>query len=64
VALAAHSSESQPVNSIQLMAWLTAGVPSSRLVRIVQDRGIAGVPARNRFTNWKLPAPTQLWSAL
>jgi tetratricopeptide (TPR) repeat protein len=48
VALAAHSSESQPVNSVQLMAWLAAGVPSSRLVRIVQERGIASVPGKEQ----------------
>jgi tetratricopeptide (TPR) repeat protein len=49
VALAAHSSESQPVNSAQLMAWLTAGVPSSRLVRIVRERGMAGVPGKEQI---------------
>jgi superkiller protein 3 len=45
-ALAAYSSESQPVNSVQLMAWLTAGVSSSRLVLIVEERGIASVPSK------------------
>jgi hypothetical protein len=49
VALAAHSSESQPVNSAQLMAWLTAGVPSNRLVRIIQERGIASVPGKEQI---------------
>ena len=49
VALAAHSSESQPVNSAQLMAWLTAGVPSSRLVRIIQERGIADLPGKEQI---------------
>jgi tetratricopeptide (TPR) repeat protein len=49
VALAAHSSESQPVNSAQLVAWLTAGVPSSRLVRLVQERGIASVPGKEQL---------------
>ena len=49
VALAAQSSESQPVNSAQLMAWLTAGVPSNRLVRIVQERGIAKVPGKEQI---------------
>ena len=47
VALAAHSSETTPVNSVQLMAWLTAGVPSNRLVRIIQERGIANVPDKD-----------------
>jgi tetratricopeptide (TPR) repeat protein len=40
----AQSSESQPVNVVQLMAWLTAGVPGSRLARLVQERGIANLP--------------------
>ena len=47
VALAA--SESQPVSPVQLMAWLTAGVPSSRLVRIIQERGIAPVPGKDQI---------------
>jgi tetratricopeptide (TPR) repeat protein len=49
VVLAAHSSESRPVTSTQLMAWLTAGVPSSRLVRIIQERGIASVPGKEQI---------------
>ena len=44
--LIAQSSQTQPVNSAQLMAWLTAGVPGNRLVRIVQERGIANVPGK------------------
>jgi tetratricopeptide (TPR) repeat protein len=48
-ALAAHSSEGQPVNSVQLMAWLTAGVPSSRLVGIIQKRGVAVVPGNDQI---------------
>jgi tetratricopeptide (TPR) repeat protein len=53
VALAAHSSESQPVNSTQLMAWLTAGVPSGRLVRIIQERGIANTPGREQIRQFE-----------
>jgi Flp pilus assembly protein TadD len=49
VALAAHSSENPPVSSVQLMAWLTAGVPCNRLVRIVQERGIASVPGKKQI---------------
>ena len=49
VALAARSSDSQPVNSTELMAWLMAGMPSSRLVRIVQERGIASVPGKEQI---------------
>ena len=60
VALAAQSSESQPVSSVQLMAWLMAGVPSNRLVRIIQERGIAGVPARIRFINSKPLVPMRI----
>jgi tetratricopeptide (TPR) repeat protein len=48
-ALAAYSSESQPVNTTELMAWLTAGVPTSRLARIVQERGIARIPGRQQI---------------
>jgi tetratricopeptide (TPR) repeat protein len=48
-ALAAHSSESQPVTSAQLIAWLTAGVPNSRLVRMVHERGIASVPGKDQI---------------
>jgi tetratricopeptide (TPR) repeat protein len=46
LALAAHAGETQPVNPTQLMAWLMAGVPGSRLVRIIQERGIANVPSK------------------
>lgn len=49
VALAAHSSDNQPVNSTQLMAWLTAGVPNNRLVRIVQERGLTAVPGKEQI---------------
>ncbi|MGC2021032.1 MAG: hypothetical protein WA654_08240, partial [Candidatus Sulfotelmatobacter sp.] len=28
------------------MAWLTAGVPGNRLVRIVQERGVVSVPGK------------------
>ena len=49
VVLAAHSSESQPVSSVELMAWLTAGVPANRLVRIIQERGIAAVPGKEQI---------------
>ena len=48
-ALAAHSNDGQPVNSVQLMAWLTAGVPNTRLVRIIQERGIIGAPGKEQI---------------
>ena len=53
VALAAQSSESQPVTPVQLMAWLTAGVPSSRLVRIIKERGIANVPCKDQIRQFE-----------
>jgi superkiller protein 3 len=31
------------------MAWLTAGVPSNRLGRIVQERGVASVPGKKQI---------------
>ncbi len=31
------------------MAWLTAGVPGSRLVRIMQERGIVSVPGKEQI---------------
>lgn len=49
MALAAQSSESQPVSASQLMAWLTAGVPNNRLVRIIQERGIANVMGKEQI---------------
>jgi tetratricopeptide (TPR) repeat protein len=49
VALAAQSSETQPINSVQLMAWLTAGVPNNRLGRIIQERGMAEVPGKEKI---------------
>jgi tetratricopeptide (TPR) repeat protein len=53
-ALAAYSSEGQPVNSVQLMAWLTAGVSSSRLIRIVHERGIASTPGKEQIHQLEL----------
>jgi tetratricopeptide (TPR) repeat protein len=47
--LAAYSSETQAVTSTQIMAWLAAGVPNNRLIRIVQERGIAGVPGQEQI---------------
>jgi tetratricopeptide (TPR) repeat protein len=41
IALAAQAVETKPVTTIELMAWLTAGIPGSRLVRIAQERRLA-----------------------
>ncbi len=49
LALTAHSSDVAPVNSVQLFAWLTAGVPCSRLVRLIQERGIASAPGKEQI---------------
>jgi hypothetical protein len=49
LALAAHATDTQPVNSAQLMAWLASGVPSNRLIRLVQERGIASFPDKEQF---------------
>ena len=62
VALAAQASESQPVSPVQLMAWLIAGVPSGRLVRIIQERGVTNLPAKIRSISSKLPAPIRTFS--
>lgn len=53
MALAAHSSQSQPVTLLDLAAWLTAGVPNSRLVRIVHERGIAVIPNEKQVSQLK-----------
>jgi tetratricopeptide (TPR) repeat protein len=37
----AASTEARPITTTQLVAWLAGGVPNSRLVRLVDDRGIA-----------------------
>jgi tetratricopeptide (TPR) repeat protein len=41
-------SQTQSVNSTQLVAWLASGVPSSRLARIVQERGISSAPGKEQ----------------
>jgi len=53
VALAAQSSETQPVSSVQLMAWLAAGVPNPRLVRIIQERGLANAPDKDQVRQFE-----------
>ncbi len=54
VVAAASFGQSQPVSSTQLMAWLAAGVPSTRLVRIVQERGVAGAPSKEQIHQFEL----------
>jgi Flp pilus assembly protein TadD len=45
----AFANETQPVTSVQLMAWLTAGVPGNRLIRIIRERGIASAPDKEQI---------------
>jgi tetratricopeptide (TPR) repeat protein len=47
----ARAGENQPVNCAQVMAWLISGVPSTRVVRIVQERGILQAPGKNDLHN-------------
>ena len=44
-----HPSNAQPVDSTQLVAWLIGGVPSSRLARLVTERGLATLPTKNEL---------------
>jgi tetratricopeptide (TPR) repeat protein len=53
MALAAHCVETQPVNLIQLMAWLTAGVPNNRLARIAEERGIANSCSKEQIRQFE-----------
>src|SRR5271163_4501919 len=41
---AARGADSQPVNTTQLVAWLTGGVSGARLARLVEERGLATLP--------------------
>src|SRR4030081_1617267 len=45
---APNSSETRSVDATQLVAWLIAGVPSSRLVRLVQERGVTSLPTKDQ----------------
>ena len=52
--VAAQSSErrdpqSRAVTTTQLAAWLTGGVSSSRLARLVSERGLATLPTRGEM---------------
>ena len=52
--VAAHSSDgsdpqSRAVTTTQLAAWLTGGVSSSRLARVVAERGLATLPTNNEL---------------
>jgi tetratricopeptide (TPR) repeat protein len=45
-ACVASASETRPVNTTQVTAWLVGGVSSSRLARLVTERGLATLPTR------------------
>jgi len=49
VIAAADSAPSNPVNTTQLMAWLTAGISSRRLIRLVHERGLAAAPTASEI---------------
>src|SRR5271157_401102 len=46
---AAYSADTPAVDTTQLAAWLTGGVSSSRLARLVEERGVATLPTRNEL---------------
>ena len=46
-ALAAQTGKTQPVTPVQLMAWLTSGISSDRLARLIQERGLTEVPGED-----------------
>jgi hypothetical protein len=43
--IASADSAPNPVDTTQLMAWLTAGISGRRLIRLVRERGFAAAPA-------------------
>jgi len=45
----AFCAEAQPVNTTQLAAWMTGGVSSSRLARLVCERGLATLPTQSEL---------------
>src|SRR5262249_21064618 len=49
VAVGATATDTKPVALAQLTAWLTAGVPSSRLARLAQERGIASAASKEEL---------------
>lgn len=53
ISLTAHAIETKPVTTIELMAWLTAGIPNSRLVRIAQERGLASPCSKEQIRQFE-----------
>jgi tetratricopeptide (TPR) repeat protein len=50
----AQGSDTQAVNTTQLVAWMTGGVPSSRLARLVAERGLATLPTNHELRQLQL----------
>ncbi len=53
ITVSSASSQTQPVNCTEVMAWLTSGISTDRLVRIVQERGIAAVPGKAQIRQFE-----------
>jgi len=45
----APASGTPAVNTTQVVAWLTGGISSGRLARLVEERGVASLPTRNEL---------------
>ena len=45
----ADSAAIKPLSATQIEAWLIGGVPNSRLMRLVRERGLAGVPSKEQL---------------
>jgi len=51
--VAAASVDSRPVNTTEIAAWLVGGVSSSRLARLVKERGLATLPTQAELRQLK-----------
>ena len=49
VIAAADSAPSNPVDTTQLMAWLTAGISGRRLIRLVHEGGFGAAPTASEI---------------
>ncbi len=46
---ASNSSQTRSITATELMAWLIAGVPSNRLVRLLEERGVTGIATKEQM---------------
>jgi tetratricopeptide (TPR) repeat protein len=46
---AAASTDSKPIDPTQIIAWLTAGIPSYRITQLAQQRGLASAPTQEQL---------------